>query len=198
MDGYQVLVLAGRNPEDAAVALAAEAEHLEDGPPPVLLGVDTGAVGVLLAARTAIRAAGLVLAGMPGDAQRIGADEAHVRLRDPGLRAALPDDYHVRPGELLTDPLPVEQLDGLFDDAVTVPTLVLHGDSDRLCPFATASRRALRLRRSRVVSVNGTAHDVFRDTQRASAIAEVLLFAERLRSGPFAPPPLRPLLRSTW
>lgn len=197
LDGYQVLVLNAGTVDAAAADLDTEVTRVAGAAPVVMLGVDTGAISVLCAVRGGVRAAGLVLVGMPGDAPVL-ADEARVRLRDPAKRSALYRDHRVRAGELLVDQVPAEQLDPLFDSSVTVPTLVLHGDADLLCPFPLATRRALRLRRSRIVSVTDTAHDVFRDTHRASAVAEVVVFAERLRCGPFAPPPLRPLLRSTW
>ncbi len=204
LDGYEVHVLAGGDPQEAASRLDEAARHSEarrQTGPTVLLGIDSGVLAVLLAARRGISSAGLVLAGMPGDNAGLaasGPDEARVRLRDPVQRARLTTDGDLRLGELLADPLPAAELDALFDDSVRVPALVLHGDSDPLCPLPLASRRALRLRRLRMVSVSQTAHDVFRDTHRASAIAEVLLFAERLRGGPTAPPQVRSLVRATW
>lgn len=210
LDGYRTLAVCGDaaggpatgsavagNAAASLPAAAADAAGAADTPV-VLLGTDTGVLDVLSAVHTGLRPAGIVLVGMPGDAPRPGADEARVRLHDPARRAALGTEEQPRAGELLRDPVDATTVDALFDDAVPMPSLVLHGDSDRLCPFPLCSRRALRLRRARVVSVADTAHDVLRDTHRASAVAEIVLFIERLRSGPLRPQPVRTLLRSTW
>lgn len=190
----------------ARLAAAAEDTAGADGVarPLVLVGADSGAAALAaLLGRADTPAAvapdAVVLAGLPGrPAAQAPADtwehELDVRTSCPTHRAVLSGDPGVRRGAL-DEALPEALLDAAAGARLTVPALLLAGDTDPLADHAALRRTAGALPRARLSVVRGAHHDVLNDLQHRSVAAEIVTFLETLRNE------LRPLITvesSSW
>lgn len=204
VDGYQVRVLELPEPEPAR-ALAQVHTAATGSPGPLyLLGADTGALLALHVARFEPAVRAVVAAGLPGGALPAGGatldfqDELKLRLHDAEQRAELAGDERLRRGELLRRPVPPALAEAALTGGPEVPVLVLHGDSDVLCPPLAARTLALRQRQSRFVTVAESRHDVLHDTHHRSVAAQIVQLLEQTRTSRYGTPALRVSIRSTF
>ncbi|WHT21836.1 alpha/beta hydrolase [Crossiella sp. CA-258035] len=204
VDGYQVRVVDLPEPEPAlALARVHAAANAAQGPL-YLLGADTGALLALHAARFEPSVRAVVAAGVPGGALPAGGetldfdDELRLRLHGEDQRAELAADAGLRRGELLRTPVPPALAESALAGGPDLPVLVLHGDSDVLCPPLTARTLALRLRRSRFVTVAESRHDVLHDSHHRSVAAQIVQLLEQTRTSRYSTPALRVSIRSTF
>lgn len=145
--------------------------------PHVLAGSDTGASYATRLAADLPDVDGVVLAGIAapqGTSVTGWVDELDARTACPTHRRALTEDEDFTRGAL-TRPVPADW----EVTAPSVPTLVLHGDSDPVTPLALLEPlRGLRFR-----TVTGGRHDVLNDVSHRSVAATVVLFLESLKLG---------------
>ncbi|HEV7790867.1 MAG TPA: Rrf2 family transcriptional regulator [Pseudonocardia sp.] len=194
VDGYTVVVAdlgTGGAPggvPDAAAALALDAaavtallgEH--GGASRVLLGVDSGA---LLAWRLAVGGEvaldALVLAGLPLTPATAAVPtrraELAARTACPVHQALLTGDRSFRWGELGTEVSPPPA--ALAD----LPTLILHGEDDRIAPVDPVRELAARHPAADLAVVVDGVHDVLNDQFHRSVAARLVLFLERVGKG---------------
>jgi alpha-beta hydrolase superfamily lysophospholipase len=170
-DGYRVRVLETRLDDLDATREAVVAQLDGATEPHVLVGSDSGAaVAALLAEELQVDAA--ILAGLAdaGDAPTTWEGELEARTACPAHRKVLADA--AAPGALSTTlPAPLREL-----PALTIPTLVVHGDADPVSALP-------RLSGAQTAVIAGGRHDILNDVTHRSVAATIVLFLERLRLG---------------
>lgn len=114
-----------------------------------------------------------------------GAISALRLVRTPGIA--------VDAAVLLGLPGPSERGD-IDDGPGTVPSLVLHGELDRVSPSLSARALTAKWSHARFITVADTGHDVLHDVHHRSVAVEITQFLETLRVGKH---PLRVSIRST-
>ena len=195
-DGYTVAV--AERPSAAAgaagdvVELAALFEA-HPGGARVLLGVDTGALrawalaaGAATEGLDALVLAGLPLADQHSDHPRTGhpgtelTREAELAARTacPVHRALLADDPHFGWGELAR-PAPAPPT----APPPTLPTLLLHGETDPIAPVEPVRALAAAHPHVSLAVVKDGLHDVLNDQFHRSAAARLVLFLEEVGKG---------------
>ncbi len=194
-DGYPVHAVTDplRDAGRAAPEVSGEirAVFAADAPRPhVLVGSDSGALAAAaLVASGAVPVDALVLAGLPVDrgAQLPASDEweheVAARTACPTHQQRLTGDPALRRGAL-RERLPQDWFDRATATAITVPVLGLHGADDVVSPFDAARGWYEALPAGHLVRISGGRHDALNDQTHRSAAATVVLFLERLRSGP--------------
>ncbi|MBB4677396.1 alpha/beta hydrolase [Crossiella cryophila] len=204
VDGYQVRVVDLPEPEPSlALARVHTLAKATEGPL-YLLGADTGALLALHVARfepavRAVIAAGVPGGALPADGETLDFDdELKLRLHSADQRTELAADEGLRRGELLRKPVPPALAEAALAGGPDLPVLVLHGDSDVLCPPLTARTLALRLRQSRFVTVAESRHDVLHDSHHRSVAAQIVQLLEQTRTSRYSTPALRVSIRSTF
>jgi Rrf2 family protein len=174
---------------DAATVAALLSEH--PGASRVLLGVDSGALRawrLALAGELALDA--LVLAGLPLDTAATAAAtstatttltsreaELTARTTCPAHRALLAGDPLFRWGELAAQ---VGRPPAALAD---LPTLILHGEADRIAPVDPVRELVARHPAASLAVVADGVHDVLNDQFHRSAAARLVLFLEQVGKG---------------
>jgi alpha-beta hydrolase superfamily lysophospholipase len=183
-DGWAVHVL-----DDAAQIAEAAAGFAEAVRPLVLAGSDTGARQALAAVATGDAAwDGLILAGLPpaGPDGSLALDweaELDARTACPVHRDRLTRDPVLVRGAL-SRAVPVEIGEvGGHVASLTVPVLVVHGDTDPLAPVAEAEKLAATCPDARLARVHGGRHDILNDVHHRTVAAAVVLWLEQRRAG---------------
>lgn len=164
-DGYRVELFDDVSIDVRAVRAGVERLVRDRGlpRPVVLLGSDVGAaLAASIAADSVAAVDAVVLTGVLTASSR----------RDPDLE---------RPGDRARGALPI----GLSlpeARSVVQPTLVFHGDGDRVTEVADAVAWASQLPRGSVRLVGRGGHDVLRGSGHRTVTASIVLFLERQRS----------------
>jgi alpha-beta hydrolase superfamily lysophospholipase len=193
-DGYTVVV-ADAPVADVDVAVRVWNAAVADAaryPVSVLVGVDIAAgFAASAVANAVLDPTALVLAGaVTSDAPPA------IAPTDPAAEIQLRTSCPVHREVLAASPA-----GGFFDGAavtswpapgvpVTIPALILHGESDSLAPVGAVVEQTAQWGNRTVVTVLGGVHDVLNDIHHRTVAAELISFAERLRVDPTAPPVL--------
>jgi alpha-beta hydrolase superfamily lysophospholipase len=184
-DAYRVRVL---TEDEVDVESVGQLFAASDVSPRVLAGSDTGALRVLSFAKPPdLRLDGVILAGTPTSeatpASQHWDAELDARTACPVHRGRLSNEEIVRPGAL-GERIPA----ALFQEAVardvTVPVLVIHGDSDPISHEQDVRTWLSDVAHAEFVTVGDGHHDVLNDASHRSVAAAIVLWLERLRGAP--------------
>ncbi len=187
-DAYRVHVVNDPTADaDLARAQVLDALATADARPLVLVGSDTGALFAITLTRDAHEAIdGLLLAGLPtsreAPEQGSWTDELDARTTCPTHRGRITDPALLRPGALY-EPAPVGWIEDADLGNINVPILALHGQEDKIAPFAAAREAYAAHGGAELIAIAGAPHDVLNDQTHRTVAATVVIWLERLRSG---------------